>query len=380
MSGPVQAVGVGLREARRAGWRGPSTSGPATAIPTPRPTAATRQAPRRSGASPTGTNGRDNPCAALVSSRVLALARARAAATTTRPPARPGPTRSGRRPRRPGSTTRSTDVLADAAGAVDETYRVVYELDGRVVTVTQRPPDRRVDVVNDDGSADATISVDGTAYACTDPPGDEEWRCEVLGDPTADGAFGDADVTELAGRADGRRRGLRVLHRGSARSRAPRRPASSPAFAPAGPPMRRSARKASCASPRPARCSSPSARAARCARPSTPPTSPTTPSSSPRSRRGLIPAGTRHGPLPFRRHGRSGDLAVDLARDRGGVLRRRDDDGGDLLPRAVRAGRRRRRHPRLRRRRARRPVARLRRRLDRRLRQPPAPRQAPRPR
>jgi hypothetical protein len=91
------------------------------------------------------------------------------------------------------------DVLGDAAAAVDETYRVVYELDGRVVTVSQQPPDRRVDVVSDDGSADATISVDGTAYACSDPPGDDGWRCEVLGDPTADGAFGEADVTELAG-------------------------------------------------------------------------------------------------------------------------------------------------------------------------------------
>jgi hypothetical protein len=91
-----------------------------------------------------------------------------------------------------------TDVLARAAAAVDETYRVAYELDDRTVTVVQRPPDRRVDVVADDGTADTTISVDGTAYACTDPPGDDGWRCEVLGDPAAEGVFGDDDVTELA--------------------------------------------------------------------------------------------------------------------------------------------------------------------------------------
>jgi hypothetical protein len=91
------------------------------------------------------------------------------------------------------------DVLATAAAAVDATYRVAYELEDRTVTVVQRPPDRRVDVVADDGTADATISVEGTAYACTDPPGDADpWRCEVLGDPAAEGVFGDDDVTGLA--------------------------------------------------------------------------------------------------------------------------------------------------------------------------------------
>lgn len=91
------------------------------------------------------------------------------------------------------------DVLADAAAAVDATYRVTYELDGRTVVVTQRPPDRRVDVLFEDGSADATISVEGSAHACSKPPG-EDWRCEDLGSASADGAFREADVEQLVQR------------------------------------------------------------------------------------------------------------------------------------------------------------------------------------
>lgn len=85
------------------------------------------------------------------------------------------------------------DLLADAAAAVDRTYRVVYDLDGRRVVVTQRPPDRRVDVMAADGTVDATISVDGRVHACTDPAGEEGWRCERLGDAPVGAGF-DADA------------------------------------------------------------------------------------------------------------------------------------------------------------------------------------------
>lgn len=90
------------------------------------------------------------------------------------------------------------DLLADAAAAVDRTYRVAYDVDGGRVVVTQRPPDRRVDVVAADGTVDSTISVGGRVHACTDPAGDEPWRCERLADAPAEGGF-DADaVADLA--------------------------------------------------------------------------------------------------------------------------------------------------------------------------------------
>lgn len=90
------------------------------------------------------------------------------------------------------------DVLAAAAGVVDSTHRVTYEIDGQVVVVTQRPPDRRVDVRSADGTVDATFSVGGRAIACTDPAGDEPWRCDDLGRPAADSGFDPAAVSELA--------------------------------------------------------------------------------------------------------------------------------------------------------------------------------------
>lgn len=94
------------------------------------------------------------------------------------------------------------DVLADAAAAVDATYRVVYELAGADgarsrVTVTQRPPDLRVDVEADDGTLDATIDVDGRSHQCVRPP-DGEWACEELGRPPEAAGFDDAAVDELA--------------------------------------------------------------------------------------------------------------------------------------------------------------------------------------
>lgn len=94
------------------------------------------------------------------------------------------------------------DVLALAASSVDGTFRVVYELEDpgggtRRVAVTQRPPDRRVDVTSADGTRDATIDVDGRTRSCTQPPGGE-WVCEELGRPTAETAFDQAAVDALA--------------------------------------------------------------------------------------------------------------------------------------------------------------------------------------
>ena len=90
-----------------------------------------------------------------------------------------------------------TDVLADAAAAVDATFSVTYAVESGTVTVTQRPPDRRVETTSDDGTVDVVVTIDGTTSACTDPPGDEPVRCDELGRAPAEGVF-DADaVAEL---------------------------------------------------------------------------------------------------------------------------------------------------------------------------------------
>ncbi len=64
------------------------------------------------------------------------------------------------------------------------------------VTVTQRPPDRRLDITRDDGSADATIAEDGANHQCTKPAGDGgEWSCELLSeDAAAPSGLFDADA------------------------------------------------------------------------------------------------------------------------------------------------------------------------------------------
>ena len=94
------------------------------------------------------------------------------------------------------------DVLALAAAGTDATYRVAYELattDGDVqrVELTQRPPDRRLEVTNADGTAVATIAVDGTFHQCQL---DETWSCSEVGETEAGGGVTlDPDaVTRLA--------------------------------------------------------------------------------------------------------------------------------------------------------------------------------------
>lgn len=95
------------------------------------------------------------------------------------------------------------DFLADAAASVDATYRVAYELadgqgDTRTVIVTQRPPDRRIDIVHADGTLDATISTGGETHQCTRPPDEDEWFCETLGDPPEVAGFDEKAVTQLS--------------------------------------------------------------------------------------------------------------------------------------------------------------------------------------
>lgn len=90
------------------------------------------------------------------------------------------------------------DVLALAAGAVGATYTVVYvtpadgERPERRVVVAQRPPDRRIDVV-EGAVTDATILLDGTSYQCRNA--EAQWNCTTLvGDVPAVGAFDPASI------------------------------------------------------------------------------------------------------------------------------------------------------------------------------------------
>ena len=85
------------------------------------------------------------------------------------------------------------DLLGDAAAAVDATYSVTYAVETGSVVVTQRPPDRRVETTSADGTVDVVLTVDGATHACTNPPGDEAFRCDQLGAPPATGVF-DADA------------------------------------------------------------------------------------------------------------------------------------------------------------------------------------------
>lgn len=75
------------------------------------------------------------------------------------------------------------EVLALAAAGTDGTFRVAYELAGtdggtQRVELTQRPPDRRLEVTNPDGTADATIAVGGSFHQCQR---DETWSCTEVG-------------------------------------------------------------------------------------------------------------------------------------------------------------------------------------------------------
>jgi len=76
------------------------------------------------------------------------------------------------------------ELLADATRGVDGTYRVVYEVAApgsdqpQRITVSQRPPERRLDIERPDGTADATIATGEGTYQCTTVAGD--WRCDQL--------------------------------------------------------------------------------------------------------------------------------------------------------------------------------------------------------
>lgn len=71
------------------------------------------------------------------------------------------------------------DFLARAAGAAGHRYTVTYAGPGEGKTVlTQRPPDRRIDVVSADGTGtESFVHVGGATFACKQPP-QGAWTCQ----------------------------------------------------------------------------------------------------------------------------------------------------------------------------------------------------------
>jgi hypothetical protein len=94
------------------------------------------------------------------------------------------------------------DFFASAAAGTTATYRLTRQTTGAdgkplQVTVTQRPPDLRVDQFSADGTVDSTIAVDGHGYQCTMTAG--QWQCGELGNAdTASSAVFGPDAVQAA--------------------------------------------------------------------------------------------------------------------------------------------------------------------------------------
>lgn len=87
------------------------------------------------------------------------------------------------------------DLLGLAARGDTATYRVTYPgpAEGTELVVTNRPPDRRVDVVVDGETTETRIAVGGQAYECLPDVGCERTDAFVPGP----GVFTEAAVEEL---------------------------------------------------------------------------------------------------------------------------------------------------------------------------------------
>lgn len=119
------------------------------------------------------------------------------------------------------------DLFALVLQGVDATYTVTYSTKDSAgkdlqLTVTQRPPDRRIDDFQPDGTIESTFRLGSVAYQCTKPPGqDGAWTCGAIGSDTggAGGTSADPlDPATLRGAIDGFRQraadfDFRVEHR-----------------------------------------------------------------------------------------------------------------------------------------------------------------------
>ena len=94
------------------------------------------------------------------------------------------------------------DFLALAAGGTQATYEAEFTAltagEERTIIVSQRPPDRRIDVVAAGGATDATILTGGSTFQCSKPP-DGGWECIRAPDgrstaPLVGGVFDEATL------------------------------------------------------------------------------------------------------------------------------------------------------------------------------------------
>jgi hypothetical protein len=98
------------------------------------------------------------------------------------------------------------DFFASATAPASAAYRVSYDVADQQgkssqVTVTQKPPQRRVDVFHADGSIDSTLASGGRSYQCTKTGA--TWQCGDLGaDPSSQLANGVLDTDALRAAAD----------------------------------------------------------------------------------------------------------------------------------------------------------------------------------
>jgi hypothetical protein len=94
------------------------------------------------------------------------------------------------------------DVLALAARGIDGTFQVTYAgEDGAALIVSQRPPDRRIDVVAGQQIVESRVFRGGVAYQCSLPEDDPEAGLDCRrsqGALDAPGAFTDEALDEFA--------------------------------------------------------------------------------------------------------------------------------------------------------------------------------------
>lgn len=95
-----------------------------------------------------------------------------------------------------------TDFLADVAAGVDGTYRVAYDVADpsgatQRLTVTQAPPDRRVEVDRPEGPDTVTIGGEEGTHECRRPADDQPYTCEQVAGAGSEGVFGEDQVEAL---------------------------------------------------------------------------------------------------------------------------------------------------------------------------------------
>lgn len=101
-----------------------------------------------------------------------------------------------------------TDFLADAAAGVDGTYQVAYDVADPAggtqrLTITQAPPDRRVEVDRPDGPDTVTIGTEEGTHECVRPTDDQPYTCELVAGAASEGIFAEERIDALGAALSG---------------------------------------------------------------------------------------------------------------------------------------------------------------------------------